>query len=35
MTQLDETWGSSASERAEFRDQLLLDALTEAVSQAK
>jgi hypothetical protein len=31
MTKPNEAWGSSASARADVRDQVLLDALTEAV----
>jgi len=35
MTKLDETWGESARQRAETRDQALLEALTQAVKGTK
>ena len=35
MTQLDATWGDSTRDRAEQRDVVLLDALTEAVKNVK
>jgi hypothetical protein len=35
MTALDETWGTAESERAEARDEALLEALTEAVKAVK
>jgi hypothetical protein len=35
MTQLDDTWGQSVHDRAEQRDAVLLDALTEAVKNVK
>jgi hypothetical protein len=33
VTKLDEVWGPAPSDRAEVRDQVLLDALIDAVSQ--
>jgi hypothetical protein len=35
MTQLDDTWGQTARDRAEQRDGVLLDALNEAVKNVK
>ena len=35
MTRLNETWGESTRQRAEVRDQALLEALTDAVKRTK
>jgi hypothetical protein len=35
MTKLNETWGESTRQRAEVRDQALLEALTDAVKRTK
>jgi len=35
MTKLNETWGESPRQRAEMRDQALLEALTDAVKRTK
>jgi hypothetical protein len=35
MTKLNETWGESTRQRAEVRDQALLEALTDAVKKTK